>query len=68
MTTTHTTEHTATRWVLDRSASSAEFRVPHFWGLVKVKGHFDHLDGWLEMDQNGHHPVANIHWCSLSQA
>jgi polyisoprenoid-binding protein YceI len=39
-----------TRWRLDPSASTAEFRVPHFWGLVTVKGHFEHLDGRLETD------------------
>ena len=43
-----------TRWILfDPAHSSAEFRVPHFWGLVKVKGHFDRIDGWLEVDDNG---------------
>lgn len=44
---------TTTRWVVDPAASSAEFRVPHFWGLVKVKGHFDRFDGWLEVDDDG---------------
>ena len=38
------------RWRLDPSASSAEFQVPHFWGLVAVKGHFERLDGYLELD------------------
>ena len=38
-----------TRWRLDPSASSAEFQVPHFWGLVTVKGHFEQLDGGLEV-------------------
>ena len=42
-----------TRWQLDPTASSAQFRVPHFWGLVKVKGHFANLDGWLELDHDG---------------
>jgi polyisoprenoid-binding protein YceI len=37
------------RWRLDPSASSAEFQVPHFWGLVTVKGHFEQLAGWLEV-------------------
>ncbi len=41
-----------TRWRLDPSASNAEFRVPHFWGLVTVKGHFERLDGWLDVDEN----------------
>ena len=38
------------RWRLDPSASTAEFQVPHFWGLVTVKGHFESLDGSLELD------------------
>jgi polyisoprenoid-binding protein YceI len=37
------------RWRLDPSASTAEFRVPHFWGLVTVKGTFERLDGYLEL-------------------
>ncbi len=41
-----------TRWRLDPASSHAEFRVPHFWGLVSVKGHFDRLDGWLEVAEN----------------
>jgi polyisoprenoid-binding protein YceI len=40
------------RWRLDPAASSAEFQVPHFWGLITVKGHFERLDGWLEIDEN----------------
>jgi polyisoprenoid-binding protein YceI len=42
-----------TRWRLDPSASTVEFRVPHFWGLVTVKGHFERLDGYLELDDRG---------------
>jgi polyisoprenoid-binding protein YceI len=42
-----------TRWRLDPSASSAEFKVPHFWGLVTIKGHFERLDGRIEIDENG---------------
>jgi polyisoprenoid-binding protein YceI len=53
MTATPTTNGSAKRWLLDTAASRAQFRVPHFWGLVKVKGRFDRLDGWLEIDQNG---------------
>ncbi len=40
----------ATRWQLDPARSKAEFRVPHFWGVWTVKGHFDRLAGWLEVD------------------
>jgi polyisoprenoid-binding protein YceI len=39
-----------TRWRLDPSASTAEFQVPHFWGLVTVKGHFERVAGYLELD------------------
>jgi polyisoprenoid-binding protein YceI len=46
-------ETKATRWRLDPAQSTAQFRVPHFWGLVKVSGHFDSLDGWLEIDNDG---------------
>ena len=50
---TDTTGRTAARWVLDPDCSSAEFRVPNFWGLLKVKGRFERLDGWLEIDHGG---------------
>ncbi len=35
----------AGRWTLDPQASSAEFRVPHFWGVITVRGRFERLDG-----------------------
>jgi polyisoprenoid-binding protein YceI len=41
-----------TRWRLDPSNSSAEFRVPIVWGLGSVKGRFERLDGWLEVDDD----------------
>ncbi len=54
MTTHYQTKPIAsTRWRLDPTASTAQFRVPHFWGLVTVKGHFANLDGWLELDHDG---------------
>jgi polyisoprenoid-binding protein YceI len=40
-------------WRLDSARSQAEFRVPHFWGLATVKGHFKHLDGWLHVGHDG---------------
>ena len=52
METSHTA-NTTTRWMLEPAHSSAEFRVPNFWGLVKVTGHFDRIDGWLEVNDNG---------------
>lgn len=41
-----------TRWRLDPSGSSAEFRVPNFWGLTSDTGRFERLDGWLEVDDD----------------
>jgi polyisoprenoid-binding protein YceI len=41
-----------TRWRLDPSSSSAEFRVPYIWGLASVTGRFQRLDGWLEVDDD----------------
>ncbi len=47
-----------TRWRLDPAASSAEFRVKHFWGLVTVKGNFERLDGQFEIDQNNRRRIT----------
>jgi hypothetical protein len=33
--------------------NTAEFQVPNFWGLVTVKGRFERVDGWLEIDESG---------------
>jgi polyisoprenoid-binding protein YceI len=41
-----------TRWRLDPSGSSAEFRVPNLWGLASVTGRLQRLDGWLEVDDD----------------
>jgi polyisoprenoid-binding protein YceI len=41
-----------TRWRLDPSTSSAEFRVPYLRGLGSVEGRFQRLDGWLEVDHD----------------
>ena len=43
----------ARRWRLDPDLSTAEFRVPNFWGLMKVRGRFDRLSGWLEIGEQG---------------
>jgi polyisoprenoid-binding protein YceI len=57
---------TTGRWRLDPSASTAEFRVPHFWGLVTVKGHFERLDGYLEVgDGQQRHMTLTIDAASL---
>jgi polyisoprenoid-binding protein YceI len=56
MSTTHSAQDSrqlaGTRWRLDPSGSSAEFRVPNFWGLATDKGRFQRLDGWLEVDDD----------------
>ena len=36
-------------WRLDPSRSSAEFRVPNFYGLMAVKGRFHHAHGTLDL-------------------
>ena len=50
---TQSERSSTTRWRLDPNRSAAEFRVPHFWGLITVKGHFDRFDGWLDIDESG---------------
>jgi polyisoprenoid-binding protein YceI len=56
MSTTHSAQDSqqlaGTRWRLDPSGSSAEFRVPNVWGVASVKGRFQRLDGWLEVDDD----------------
>jgi polyisoprenoid-binding protein YceI len=36
-------------WRLDPARSSIEFHVPHFWGLITVKGHFERYEGTLDL-------------------
>ena len=38
------------RWALDSARSTIEFRVPTFWGLSTVVGHFDRFDGFYGRD------------------
>lgn len=33
------------RWTLDQQASTAEFRVRHFWNAITVRGRFERLNG-----------------------
>ncbi len=47
-----------TCWRLDPAASRVEFRVPHFWGLVTVKGRFERFDGRLEIDASGRRRIS----------
>ena len=48
---------TATTWRLDPARSSVEFQVPHFWGLMKVKGSFSEYEGILAL---GAAPSASL--------
>ena len=36
-------------WRLDPALSSIEFHVPHFWGMITVKGRFERYEGKLEL-------------------
>lgn len=36
-------------WRLDPASSTVEFHVPHFWGLVTVKGRFHRYEGSLDL-------------------
>jgi polyisoprenoid-binding protein YceI len=55
MTTTEIEQRTAapTRWTLDSDATSVEFAVKTFWGLMTVDGRFDRFDGWYEDGPGG---------------
>jgi polyisoprenoid-binding protein YceI len=44
-------------WRLDPARSSVEFQVPHFYGLMTVKGHFDRYEGTLDLSA---HPVVEL--------
>jgi polyisoprenoid-binding protein YceI len=52
---THVADPTAapdvgrTRWRIDPTRSSVEFRSPTFWGLQTVKGRFERYDGTLDL-------------------
>jgi polyisoprenoid-binding protein YceI len=43
---------TSRRWAVDPQRSSVEFRVPTFWGLGTVVGHFDHFEGSYGRDDD----------------
>jgi len=44
-------------WRLDPARSSVEFHVPHFYGLMTVKGHFDSYHGRLDLSA---HPAVEL--------
>jgi polyisoprenoid-binding protein YceI len=37
------------RWRIDPARSSVEFHVPHFYGLITVKGRFERYEGTLSL-------------------
>jgi polyisoprenoid-binding protein YceI len=46
-----------TRWRIDPKRSRIEFRTPTFWGLITVKGRFEHYDGTLDLR---HEPAVEL--------
>jgi polyisoprenoid-binding protein YceI len=56
MTTIHSAQDSqllaGTNWRLDPRNSTAEFRVPNFWGIATVKGRFERLEGQLGVDED----------------
>ncbi len=45
----HADDVATSAWRLDPTRSSVEFHVPHFWGLARVKGHFESYEGTLDL-------------------
>jgi polyisoprenoid-binding protein YceI len=43
----------AGRWVLDAAASTAEFRVRHFWGAITVRGTLRPMAGEADVSPDG---------------
>jgi len=43
----------AGQWRLDPSASRVEFRVPHFWHAITVRGWFDQVEGEGSVQPDG---------------
>jgi polyisoprenoid-binding protein YceI len=46
-----------TRWLIDPDRSRIEFQVPHFYGLMTVKGRFETYDGFLAL---GSRPAVEL--------
>jgi len=42
-----------TRWTVDPAATSVDFAVKTFWGLMTVRGRFDRFDGFYEAGPDG---------------
>jgi polyisoprenoid-binding protein YceI len=51
--TTTLTEQGTTHWTVDPDATSVEFAVKTFWGLMTIHGRFDRFDGSYEVGPDG---------------
>jgi len=51
--TTTLIEQRTTHWIVDPEATSVEFAVKTFWGLMTVHGRFDRFDGSYEVGPDG---------------
>ena len=51
--TTTAIEQKTTRWTVDSDATSVEFAVKTFWGLMTVRGRFERFDGSYEVGPYG---------------
>ena len=51
--TTTLIEQRTTHWTVDPEATSVEFAVKTFWGLMTVHGRFDRFDGSYEVGPDG---------------
>src|ERR1700694_3215403 len=49
----HGEAQTSTRWKLDPSRSTVEFRVRHFWGRSAASGGSDRFDASLSVSPDG---------------
>jgi polyisoprenoid-binding protein YceI len=54
---THAHSIEKTRWRIDPTRSRIEFRTRTFWGLITVKGRFEHYDGTLDLR---HEPAVEL--------
>jgi polyisoprenoid-binding protein YceI len=54
---THAQSIEKTRWRIDPTRSRIEFRTRTFWGLITVKGRFEHYDGTLDLR---HEPAVEL--------
>jgi polyisoprenoid-binding protein YceI len=56
---------TTERWTVDRSRTTVEFEVKHFWGLHTVRGRFDRFDGSYTVGPAGAQITVTIDAASI---